>query len=268
MNKAERNVLRGLAGRVAEIAAHASQAGRRDLWYRHNSLEAGKPIVLAFPEGGWRELLPETALEISDPVGRAWEQELRQTIYGWEHLHDDKVTEARFNIPYVHTNSGWGLEVVHTRVENLGSYHWDPPVKALEDIEKLRFPEIAVDRAETQRRVELAGEIFGDLLEVRIRGMFWWSLGMMWTAILLRGIERLMMDMYDYPEWLHRLMSFLRDGTLHELDDLEKNGYLTLNNEDDYVGSGGFGYTRELPARGFDGKRARAADMWGFAEAQ
>jgi hypothetical protein len=73
--------------------------------------------------------------------------------------------------------------------------------------------------------------------------------------------------MYDNPEWLHSVMAFLRDGTMRELDVLEREGVLSLNNENDYVGSGGLGYSRELPASDFDGK-VRACDMWGFAESQ
>jgi hypothetical protein len=37
------------------------------------------------------------------------------------------------------------------------------------------------------------------------------------------------------------------------LDFLEKNNLLSLNNESTYVGSGGFGWTHELPQKDFDG---------------
>jgi len=267
MNKKDRAILRRLAARVAEIAALPEQAARRELWYRHNALQGGKPIVLAFPEGGWRELLPDTVLECKDQLARAWEQELRMTIYSHEHIHDDKVVEPVFNVGHVHTVSNWGFDVEHIKTEELGSYVWNAPLKELSDIKKLRFRKYDIDVDETGRREALAKDVFGDSLRVRVRNTFWWSLGMMWTAILLRGLERLMLDMYDNPSWLAELMAFLRDGTAAELDFLEKGGFLSLNNEDDYVGSGGFGYTRELPAPGFQG-RVRTRDMWGFAEAQ
>jgi len=267
MTRDERTVLRRLAERVAEIAGLPEQAARRETWYRHNALKGDKPIVLAFPEGAWRELLPEGTLETADGVARDWEMRLRQTIYSWEHLHDDQVTEAVFNVPYVSAVSDWGVPIEHVKTEDLGAYTWKPPLVELGDIKKMHYREWRVDVEETKKRAALARDIFGDLLGVRVRGTFWWSLGMMWTAILLRGIERLMLDMYDNPGWLAELMTILRGGTLAELDYLEKGGFLTLNNEDDYVGSGGFGYTRELPAEGYKG-RVRARDMWGFAEAQ
>jgi len=77
-----------------------------------------------------------------------------------------------------------------------------------------------------------------------------------------------MFDIYDYPDQLHQLMGILRDGTLAKLDFLEENGLLSLNNDRTYVGSGGFGYTRELPQKDFDGKTIRTRDMWGFCESQ
>jgi len=51
------------------------------------------------------------------------------------------------------------------------------------------------------------------------------------------------------------------------VDFLEREGLYTLNNEGDYVGSGGFGWTSQLPAAGFEG-RARTRDLWVLLESQ
>ena len=91
---------------------------------------------------------------------------------------------------------------------------------------------------------------------------------MTWDVIKLRGIEQYMLDMYDEAENLHRLMSILSNGTLKMLDYLEEENLLGLNNDGTYVGSGGFGYTDELPQKDFDGEHVRAMDMWGFCESQ
>jgi hypothetical protein len=86
--------------------------------------------------------------------------------------------------------------------------------------------------------------------------------------ILLRGFERVLYDMYDHPGGLHRLMAFLRDENLAKLHFLEENGLLSLNNGGDFVGTGGYGWSSELPATGFDPRRVRCRDMWGFSESQ
>jgi hypothetical protein len=74
--------------------------------------------------------------------------------------------------------------------------------------------------------------------------------------------------MYDNPEGMHNFMAFLRDGTLKMLDHLEAGDLLSLNNDSDYVGSGGFGFTKELPQAGFNGSHVSTRDMWGFCESQ
>ena len=115
--------------------------------------------------------------------------------------------------------------------------------------------------------LSLAEDAFGEILPVRLKTIWWWTLGMTRDLINLRGLQQIMLDMVDNPEGLHRLMAILRDGHLARLDFLEKNGLLSLNNDGTYVGSGGFGWTHDLPQPDFEG-RVRTIDLWGFAESQ
>ena len=64
-----------------------------------------------------------------------------------------------------------------------------------------------------------------------------------------------------------KLLSIISRGHLAKLDYLEFHDLLSLNNDGTYVGSGGFGFTRELPRPDFDGYVC-CADLWGFAESQ
>ena len=41
-----------------------------------------------------------------------------------------------------------------------------------------------------------------------------------------------------------------------------------LNNGGDFHGTGGYGWTDELPSSGFDGSHVKTEDMWGFCESQ
>lgn len=264
----DRELLRSLASQVARIAHLPEQEEKRKLWIAHNSLEKVGPMVMSFPEGSWNELLPPESLRLTDPVLRGWECSLRQTIYAHEHLHDDEVVEPVFDIGWVSTFSGWGLDYRWICPEGTKASTWDSPMKELRDIERLRFPTSVMDEERTHELVAVASDIFGDLLNVRIRGLLWWSVGLANTAVMLRGLQQVMLDMYDNPGWLHELMSFLRDGTIHWIESLETQGYLTLNNEADHVCSGGVFHTRELPSAGYVPGRVRLKDTWGFAEAQ
>ena len=51
-----------------------------------------------------------------------------------------------------------------------------------------------------------------------------------------RGLEQLLMDMFDYPQQLHKLANFVMEEQLHKLDYLEKNNLLILNNDNTVKG--------------------------------
>jgi hypothetical protein len=178
------------------------------------------------------------------------------------------VVQPCFDVRHVYSESDWGMHETKIGGEHGGSYTWDAPLKSYDDdLPRLRFPHITVDEADTQRVLDLAQETLGDILTVRLKTAWWWTLGMTWTLVNLRGLSQMMYDMVDYPDQLHQVMAFLRDGHMARLDYLEQHGLLSLNNDGTYVGSGGFGWTRELPRPAFAG-RVRTIDMWGFGESQ
>ena len=267
ISNSERDILRRLAGKVAELSLRPSEDEKRDLWYRHNDLEPTRPLIFCDPENGWNEIVTPEQIECKSILARQWEAILRKEIFWGESMGDDRVVEPYFNIYYVHTNTGWGIAHKVIGGENGGSYVWDSPVKDYEDIKKLRFPEIVVDHHLTEQLFGLAQEIIGDLLEVRVKGRWRWTLGLTQELVYLRGLEQMMVDMYENPTWIHEIMAFLRDGQMRLLDYLENNNLLTLDNDGTYVGSGGFGFTQQLPGPDFAGK-VRNIDLWGFAESQ
>jgi len=264
----DRRLLRQLAARVVEAAALPLQQEREQLWREFNSLRAARPMVLAFPEGGWRELVPEDSCRCEDPLLREWERRLKSQVFRIEKIGDDWPITRCFNIRPVVKVGDYGLRETRRRTDEVGSYKWDPPVKMREDFEQLHPRRIEVDQRETQRRIDLANDILGDLLQVRVHGSLWWTVGLTVHLVHLRGLDQMMYDMYDDPKLLHRMMAFLRDDMHRELDLYETEGVLSMNNgPDDYVGSGGVGCTDELPAENFDGK-VRCKDMWGNGESQ
>ncbi len=263
----DRAILRDLARQVAELAARPIEQDKRDLWYAHNALLPTRPLVFCDPENGWNEIITAADLQCEGALARDWEMRLRKEIFWGRDMQDDRVIEAYFNIGHVYVESDWGVHETKIGGEHGGSYVWDAPIKTWGDLDKLRFPRIQIDRAATTRAVELAGDTLGDILTVRLKSSWWWTLGLTQTAVFLRGLQQFLMDMIDQPELIHRLMAFLRDGTLARLDFLEQHGLLSLNNDGTYVGSGGFGWTHELPQPDF-AERPRTQDMWGFAESQ
>ena len=266
---AEQETLRRLAHRVAGLAEQPIQAVRRKWWTEHNDLVSDRPLVFCDPEYGWNEIIPQNALECADPLARVWEMHLRKEIFWGEEMLDDKVIESYFNVPYHYTDSKWGLQEQRVGGEDGGAYTWELALKDYEeDFPKLRQPVIDVDKGMSDTILGLATDIFGDILRVRRSTPWWHSLGMTWDYIALRDMDNFLMDFYDNPEYVHKVMKFMSDGNLAKIDWMEKNGYLWPNHEGTYVGSGGFGWTTQLPREGFDPNHVGAMDMWGFTESQ
>jgi hypothetical protein len=263
----DREILRRLASQVAELSARPIEDEKRALWYQLNSLKPTRPVVFCDPENGWNEIITIDQFECQGELAQRWEMSLRKEIYWGSEMCDDRVIEPYFILSHVYEESDWGMREKKIGGSDGGSYIWESPLQSYADFDKLHYPIITVNYEATGRVIELAEETLGDILPVRLRTAWWWTLGMTMTLVNLRGLEQIMFDMYDYPAELHRLMAFLRDGHLAKLDFLEENGLLSLNNDGTYVGSGGFGWSDELPRSDFTG-HVRTQDMWGFTESQ
>jgi len=261
----DRNILRALAERVRELAYRPIEEEKAKLWRAHNDLHETRPLIFCDPENGWNEILEPLGCE--GELAQMWENRLRKECFWGDRMKDDRVISRFFNVYYAFTDTGWGKSETRVRTTENGSYTWIPALESYDEISALHHPETVVDHAATNRLMDLASDVFDGILEPRLKGLYWWSLGLTYVMVNMRGLERLMVDFYDHPGEVHSMMAFLRDGFLKKIDYLESNDLFTLNNDETYVGSGGFGYTDELPGQGFDG-RVKAKDLWGFVESQ
>jgi len=262
-------LLRDLASQVAELSVRPAEEEKKKNWAALNDLQCSRPLVFCDPENGWNEIITQDQIRCTHPLARVWEMALRKEIFWGKEMKDDRVIEPFFNVPYYYEDTEYGVKYEVMGGEDGGSYMYNSPIKNYEeDFEKLQYPDLIIDYDKTRDTVEYAEYVFGNILTVRLRGIWWWTLGMTWEFIKLRGLENLMVDMLMYPEWVHKLMDFLCTAFHRRLDFLEKNKLLSLNTEGTYVGSGGFGWTSQLPRPGFDPGHVRLKDMWGFAESQ
>jgi len=268
IEEADKKILRELAKSVAEIAASPEQDQKRKLWEMHNGLLETTPLIFCDPERAWYEILPATSLQCQGALARIWEFRLRKEKYWAEIIRDDRVCTPEFTIQYIFSETSRGKETKIIGGSSDGAYRWQPPITEYNEVDELQFKKIIINYQKTDRLLRLAQDVFSGLLEVRLEGIYWWSFGMTSDLILLRGFEQVLMDMYDNPAGLHKLMAFLRDENMAKLSFLEDSGLLSLNNLGGYVGTGGYGWTTELPSSEFNGKHVHLMDMWGYAESQ
>ncbi len=266
----DRTILRELAKRFAEIAGGDIQQERIRLWKRHNSLQPCRPLLLVFPEGSWRELIPQSELKCQNEVLRGYEWHLRTTLYEQEHFDCDNVVFPEgLSVGKKVSHTGWGIEAHwhHSDMQG-GAKSFDPVIKEPSDLKKLKMPEVVYDEQKTMEELKLLQETVGDILPVRLKGVSHVSFHLLNLYTSWRGLEETMMDMYAEPAMLHDAMSFLEAGHRGIVEQYERMNLLSLNNDNTYHSSGGNGWTDELPSNGFDPARVRPKDMWASAEAQ
>ena len=269
MTEHDRNILRTLAEQVAIISAAPKHAENAEKWTAHNDLKHTNPMVLVFPEGAWRELMPDSTLQCESEFARKIEWTFRQQIYYSEHLKDDNPIENIFNVPVCVIETGHGLAEQQTlSKQSTGADHYERVIHGMEDIERMKEPTVSVDWEGSNRNLEFFKELLGDILDVRQVGGCATGFCPIDDYAKLRGMDTIFYDMIDCPELIHEFCRRVIDGRIHVAKKLEKLGVLTLNLRNNYSGSGGNCYTNDLPYDGFDGKHVRTNDFWGFATAQ
>jgi len=260
--------LREVAKMVRECANRPFEIEKAETWRRHNDLETSEPLIFISPENGWNEIVTPDQLKCESDAARAIEFELLTRVFHADHMKDDYQVDAYINAPYLFATTNWGVDIRHVGSGVVGeAYIVKPAVEDYErDFQRLKFPEIEIDMDASNKYIALLEDIFGGILIVRRRMQWWWSLGLTAQYIDLRGFENFLIDLVDEPEWVHRMMGFLTDGISEWIEWLTQNGLLSQNNANDYVGSGGFGFTRKIPD--VIGRKVTPKDMWGFVESQ
>jgi hypothetical protein len=185
-------------------------------------------------------------------------------------LPDDVPIEGTLRIGKAFHVNWWGVTPQWTPPSTPnGAGHHVPIIEKREDWKRLRHPVVEHDEEESRRRLDMAEELLGDLLAVRLSGYTGISFHLMHWYCDYRGLENLFSDMIDDPEMVHDVMRFFCDGVEALLRQYEALGLFSLNNDDSWHYTGGVGYNNlELPAAGFDPRRVRRGDLWAAAESQ
>lgn len=268
------DILRALAGQVAEIAALPVHEEKAELWQRLNDLDSVRPMVW-INELPWNEMNvdDELTLQTENPWARDQERDLRRTLYQWRHLPGDMVVSDYLACPLAIHSTDFGIvedvDVVKTDETNdIVSRHFHIQIKEPEDIEKIRMPRVTHNKAATRIRYEAMCEVYHGIIPVRQVGQthIWftpWDYLIRWW-----GVQEAMEDLVMRPDMVHAAVDRMVDAWMLELDQFVEQNLLSLDNNNTRVGSGGYGYTGELPGGPFEPGHVRPNNMWGCSNAQ
>jgi len=272
-NQHDITVLREAAKRHAEIAALPVQDEKRKLWADHNALKPTRvPVLAGF--GMWnvwcREVFSDANMKCRDPFYRDYERLFRIGIYQHEEVGDDTIQDpwVGFRMPLKGIEQGlWGVDEAlynpKKRDGDAGCYN--PPIKTWDDISKIRAPRHEIDEETGNRNLDKLASAIGDIMPIDVQrspACIHFAADISSHIARLRGLEQLMVDMYESPNELHQLLAFMRDGILANNQAAEDAGHYTLTS------SANQNCTGELePARPNSGPRKRC-ELAGFFAAQ
>jgi len=269
-SKQDKEIIRELGKKVAEIAALPVQEEKRRLWKALNGLKPERPMVM-IDQIPWHEMDVNNELQIQSehPFCRSLEQGLRRTLYQWNHMPADMVVEPYVEIHKVIHGTDFGIKVIEETTStdpknDVVSHRFIDQLQTEDDLEKIKFPQVRYDREATEKNLEMAHELLDGVLEVRLQG-YLPSIGPWDQLSMWRGVENCLYDLIDRPEFIHRIMSRLTDAYSSLLDQLEEQGLLGYNQTTIHCTGA---YTDELPAPGFNPEKPRTKDIWTFGLAQ
>ncbi len=274
LSQRDTDILRSLAGEVAEIASLDGHKEKARLWTNLNDLSSDRPMVW-INEICWNEMdvNDELALTTEHPWARDQEEKLRRTIYQWKHLPGDMVVSDFLSCPLAIHSTDFGIiedvDIVRTdQTSDVVSRHFNVQIKELEDIEKIKMPIITHNEEATELGYQAMCDLYNGIMPVRKVGQthIWftpWDYLIRWW-----GIEEAMMDMITRPDMVNAAVSRMVDAWMVELDQFEQKNLLSLDNANERIGSGGYGYTSQLPGDNYDPDHVRPHNTWGCSNAQ
>lgn len=228
--------IRRLAQQVAEKAADPKYKVLQRQWEAMWNLKPERPMILTRAYI-FDELIDERPVS-QDPLLRSIEWDLMKKLYNAD-LDDDEVLEAELDVEAVfadgNTASGkqwgdiFGLPFSTVRTEGARAHGFEPQIECEEDLRKLHFPDPQINEKETALREELAYEVTGGVLPIRMDKVRHWMFSWMnpaYLAIFYIGFEPLLISMIEEPEFVHAVMKFFSDAILYNIDYDEKHGLL------------------------------------------
>ena len=268
----DRDIIRPLAARVAEIAALPDQATTRDQWRALNALKPERPMVM-IDQIPWHEMNvdDELTLECTGDLARSIETELRRTHYRWQHMRADMVVEPYVYVPKAIIGADLGIQMVDDEASldpanDVVGRHYTDQLATDEDLQKMQMPRVHLDDAATAKRESEANDLVGGELTVRMQGLhptfaFWDRLSE-W-----HGVEESLYDLIDRPDFIHRMIKRATTAYHAMLDQLEEQDLLGYPMEWIHC-TGAYADELRSPKDADSDRPTRAKDLWTFGMAQ
>ena len=223
MQNSERLIIRELAKKYIALANADEQQRANRRMKDTNDLKIVRPPVL-IDEIPWHELMPDPDLVClcEDPVARRTEWFFRRALYQKKHFRADLLMPSDWKVRMAYEISPFGVEKQVERSAS-GSKSFKDVLEEEESLEQIKEPSFSARPDLDEKNMNFFTDLFHDIMTVRLVGsncmymQFWDDISE------LRGVEPIYEDMYDRPEYLHRIMKLFVRRASAKMDFLEKH---------------------------------------------
>ena len=267
-------IIRELASRYAVIAHDSVNQKRIKLYKAVNDLHPIRPVV-NIDELPWHELNynNELTLQCEDPKIRQIEDFFRKELFHWKYFQADRVVLPYYEVAKIVTSTGNGINVQETTLstsdaeESILSHHYIDQLANEEDLEKLHNEVLTYHEAETKEYYNFVGELFGDILPIKIVGepaSYGLGCGAWDDIVFYRGADAVLMDLIERPDYMHRLIDKYTDIYVDKIRQMEELNLLDADHP----------YVHCVPAATDDlppvedYNHVKAKNLWGRCMAQ
>lgn len=263
----DRQILRELAKQYAEISQLPQQKTNMNNWRALHSLKPVKPMMIV-SQIVWGEInsCDELTMKCSDDLCRTLEWQMREAIFRWNRFPFDMVVPGYLKIDKRIISTGISLSTQiesETGYDSAQTHLYRDQIADEAALEAYKTPVIKYDRKSTEKQLETANALVGDIIPVKAEGVGIWAA--LWDRIVfLRGATPVLYDLADRPEFMHKIMERFVKVETDILDMYERENLLASPGFCHYAESD----CDELYKDGFNENRITAKNCWASGAAQ
>lgn len=229
MLQKDKDIVRELAKRYMELATDEKQQKMNERMRDTNDLKLVRPPVV-IDEIPWYQMNIDDELTClcENEQARSVELKLRRDIYRRKHFCADTLFEPFFRVTMAYDSTGIGLswkeEIVRTDSKNnIVSHAYEDMLEDEENLELIKIPSFTARPDKDEKAMEFYTSLLGDAMPVKLCGRGY-VYDAAWDKIArYRGLENIIYDFYDRPEYLHAIRQRFLDIVKAEMDFVEKN---------------------------------------------
>lgn len=232
ISERDKGIVRELAKRYMAEALSEKQLDMNRRMQATNDLKIVRPIVL-MDEIPWyqMDIDGELKCECENGAARGLEFYFRSSLYRRKYHACDTIFDPVFKVRKSYDSTGIGInakeEIRRTDdINHIVSHHYEDILEDEENLELIKIPTFTARPDKDEYSMNFYTDLLGDTMPVEFAG-YPNIYHAPWDFITrLRGMEPILFDLYDRPEYLHKIRKRFMDIALAEIDFVEKNtGY-------------------------------------------